>query len=83
MNAWLIAATVLLLGLVPCGWVMVRDPAADGLVALELAGTLTVLVLFLLAAGYRRPPYADVALALTVLSYPAGLVFAHFLERWL
>ncbi len=83
MNVWLIAATVLLLGLVPCGFVCVRGEIIDRLIALELAGILTALLLVLLAEGLERPSLYDLALALVLLSFPATLVFTHFLERWL
>ncbi|HWE37914.1 MAG TPA: monovalent cation/H+ antiporter complex subunit F [Isosphaeraceae bacterium] len=83
MNPWIVAASLLAIALVPCGIVMVRKSTADGLVALELAGTITCLCLLALAEGLRLSYLFDVALTLAVLSYPAGLVFAHFLERWL
>ena len=59
---------------------MVREPMADGLAALELAGTITVLILMVLAEAFGQPSIFDIALAFVVLSYPSGLVFAHFLE---
>ncbi len=80
MTFWLAAALVLMVGLVPCGVVMVREPMADGLAALELAGTITVLILMVLAEAFGQPSIFDIALAFVVLSYPSGLVFAHFLE---
>ncbi len=83
LNPWLIAAFVLSLGLIPCAVVIARKPLADGLAALQLAATLTTVAALLLAAGYHRPSVADIPMALAVLSYPAGLLFAHFLERWL
>ena len=83
MNAWEWAASALLLTLVPCGVVIVRRGTADGLAALQLAGTVATLVLLLLAAGSARSSSADVALAMAVLAFPSGLVFAFFLERWL
>ena len=83
LNPWLIAATVLILGLIPCAVVIARKSAADGLAALQLAGILTTLATLLLSAGYHRPTVADIAMALAVLTYPSSLLFAHFLERWL
>ncbi len=83
MNAWLIAAGVLALGLVPCLLVSFRGRTMDRLAALELAGTVAVLLVVLLAEGLQRPSLYDLALALALLSFPAGLVFACFLERWL
>jgi multicomponent Na+:H+ antiporter subunit F len=83
MNAWLIAAAVLTLGLVPCGIVCLRGRTMDRLVALELTGLLTALLVVLLAEGYDRPSLYDLALALAFQSFPSTMVFAHFLERWL
>ena len=83
MNAWLVAATALLLGLFACGFVCLRAPApGDRLVAFELAATIDVLVLLLLAEGFNRVIFVDLALALALLSLAGGLVFAHFMERW-
>ncbi len=83
MNAWLIAAAALVFGLVPCLLVCARGRTMDRLAALELAGTVTVLLVVLLAEGLKRPFLYELALALALLSFPAGLVFARFLERWL
>ena len=82
MNEWLIAATVLLSGLVPCGIVLLRGTIVEALVALQMAGILQTLVLLLLAEGFHRPPFFDLALVLALLSLAAGLVFARMLERW-
>ena len=81
MNAYLVAATVLLLGLLPCGLVAIRSRPLDGLVALQLGGTLTTLVLLLLAEGYRRSAYFTVALTLAAMSFVGGLALARFLDR--
>jgi multicomponent Na+:H+ antiporter subunit F len=83
MNVWLIAATVLLLGLIPCGVVCLTAPVMDRLVALQLAGVVSTLVLLLLAEGFQRSSYIDLALTLAVLSFTGGLTCARFLERWL
>jgi multicomponent Na+:H+ antiporter subunit F len=82
VNVWLVAAAALLVGVVPCVIVQVRDDLESALVALQLAGMLAVDGLLLIAVGSERTPYADVALVLAVLSLPAGLVFARFVERW-
>jgi multicomponent Na+:H+ antiporter subunit F len=82
VNVWLVAATVLLLGLVPCAGLCLRAGPSDRLVALELASVITTVELVLLAEGFHRDVYFDLALALALLSFAGGLVFAHFLERW-
>ncbi len=83
VNVWLIGAGALMLALVPCGIVAVRGGVMDRLVALELAGVLAALMVLTLAEGLKRPAVYDLSLALALLSLPAGLVFAHFLGRWL
>jgi multicomponent Na+:H+ antiporter subunit F len=82
VNAWLIAATVLLLGLVPCAIVMVRGSIVEALVGLQMAGILEVVTLLLLAEGFHRAPFFDLALVLALLTLAGTLVFARMLERW-
>lgn len=81
MNAFEIAAVALLAGLVPLGAVAARRHPIDGLVALELAGALTTLVLLCLSEGFHRSVYYTVAVIAAVLSWVGGLVFARFLGR--
>ncbi len=81
MNEWEIAAAVLGGALVPCALVCALASAGDWLVALELAGTLVVTILIVLAKGLRRQPFADLAVTLALLSLLAGLVIARLLER--
>lgn len=84
MNVWLVAATVLLVGLIPCGWVLLRGQLLDALVALQLTSTLATVVLVLLAEGFHRSSYFTVPLLLAALSFVGALVFVRFLgERWL
>ena len=82
MNAWLIGATVLVIGLVPCAVVMLRGSVVEALVGLQMAGVLQTIVLLLLAEGFHRPPFFDLALVLALLTLAGGLVFARMLERW-
>jgi multicomponent Na+:H+ antiporter subunit F len=79
---WTVAAIALLLGLVPCGVVCLRGQPTERLVGLEMAGNVDTLVLLLLAVAYHRSIYLDLALALALLTFAGGLVFARFLERW-
>ncbi|MGH9397327.1 MAG: monovalent cation/H+ antiporter complex subunit F [Terriglobia bacterium] len=83
MNIWLLAATVLLVSLIPCGILCLRGDPMDRLVGLETAGIIDTLILLLLAEGFHRSPFYDLALALALLSFAGGLVFTRFLERWL
>jgi multicomponent Na+:H+ antiporter subunit F len=83
LNIWLWAATALLIGLGPIVLVALRSPApVERLAALELAGTITTVLLLLLAQGFDRSLFFDLALVMALLSFGGGLVYAHFLERW-
>jgi multicomponent Na+:H+ antiporter subunit F len=82
VNEWLVAALALLAGLMPCAIVALRGEPTDRLVGLEMAGTIDALVLVVLAVGFRRSIYLDLGLALALLTFAGGLVFARFLERW-
>lgn len=83
MNAWLVSATVLLFTLVPAGTVAFRGDAMDRVVGLEFASTVTALILMLLAHGFQRFSFYDIALATALLTFGSGMVFVRFLERWL
>jgi multisubunit Na+/H+ antiporter MnhF subunit len=83
VNAFLLAATVLLAGLGPLGATAVSRRPIDGLVALELGSALLVLVLLCLAVGLHRDIYFGVAVVAALMSWIGGLVIARFLGRWL
>ena len=83
MNAWLIAATVLLVALLPCLYVCLRAAIMDALVGLELATVLITLTLLLLTEGFARSSYYTLPLVLSVLAFAGSLVFVRFLDRWL
>lgn len=83
MNLWLVAAGILLVCMIPCGAVCLRGDTFHRLVGLEAGGLIASLIFLLLAEGFHRPPFADLALALALLSFGGGLVFVRFLERWL
>ena len=80
-NEYLIAAVALLAGLAPLVWVGVRARAVDGLVALELAGVMTTLVLICVAVGTQSSSATGVALITAVLSWVSGLLCARFVDR--
>lgn len=81
MNVWLIAALVLLPGLLACGVACVAYRVLDALAALELMGMLSTVELMLLAEGTHRQPFIDLAVVLAVMSFIGALAFARLLER--
>jgi multicomponent Na+:H+ antiporter subunit F len=83
VNAFTVAAAALLALLVPLGLVATRRRPVDGLVALELGSTLSVLALVCLAEGFHRSFEFGVAIAAAVSAWIGSLVFARFLGRWL
>ncbi|MGH7904079.1 MAG: monovalent cation/H+ antiporter complex subunit F [Candidatus Dormibacteraceae bacterium] len=82
MNEWLLAATVLLISLVPLLWLAFRSNPGDALVVLEMATVVIVLVMALIAEGFGRAPFMDLAVVLAILSLGGAFTFARFLERW-
>jgi multicomponent Na+:H+ antiporter subunit F len=79
---WLVAAGILLLGMIPCTWVALRSDPESGLTALSTASVLITMALLLLAVGFARSIYADVALVTALLTFAGGMVFVQYLERW-
>jgi multisubunit Na+/H+ antiporter MnhF subunit len=76
---WLVGATFLLLGLIPCGLLALRDSRVDALVGLQVGGSVATLVLMLLAEGFSRSAYMGLPLALALVAFVGGLVAARFL----
>jgi multisubunit Na+/H+ antiporter MnhF subunit len=83
MNIWIAAAIALALGLGLCGLAIARSPTMGRLPALQVASTITILILLLIARGVSQSSFCDLSLALALMSFPTGLLFAHFYERWL
>ena len=82
MNAFLIAATVLLALLGPLLVAASRWRPIDGLVVVQTSGAVATLALVCLSVGLGNPLYFTVALIAAVASWIGGLVFARFLGRW-
>jgi multisubunit Na+/H+ antiporter MnhF subunit len=83
VNAWLIAAMVLLFGMVPCGIVALTGEPVRRLVGLEMGGMIVVLEMVLLTEWMNNANFLDLPLCLALLAFGGGLVFVRFLERWL
>lgn len=83
MNAFTIAASALLVGFLPLAIVALRTRPIDGVVALQLAGTVGTLVLLCLAEGLHRSFLYALPVVSALMSWIGGLVFVRFLGRWL
>jgi len=79
---WFFAASVLLLGLIPCAIASMRGSLEDAVIGLETSTFVVASTLLVLAVGSGRPVYADVALLVAALSFAGGMVFVRSLEDW-
>ena len=81
MNEWEIAATVLGFALIPCGSVALLADPPSGLAAFQLGGVLLSTILMLLAEGFHRQPFVDLAVVFAPMSLVGSFVFARLMER--
>jgi multisubunit Na+/H+ antiporter MnhF subunit len=83
VNAFTIAGTALIVGLVPLGILAVVGREIDGVVALEVCGTLATLILLCLGEGFHRSAYFDLPVICVACTWIGGMVFARFFGRWI
>jgi multicomponent Na+:H+ antiporter subunit F len=83
VNSFVIAAIAMLVAVIPCGIVMIRGQLMDAVVAYEAISSVVLMVLILLAEGFRRSGEFELPVLLALLLFGSGLVFVRFLERWL
>jgi multicomponent Na+:H+ antiporter subunit F len=75
---------LMLFGLGPCGvMALSANDVRKRLVGFEMAGIIASLEMMLLTMAFNRPPLMDLALALALLSFGGGMVFAIFLGKHL
>ena len=83
MSSFVIAAAAMAVALVPCLVVLMRGDAMAAVVAYEAISSVTIMVLILLAEGFRRTGEFELPVLGAVLLLGSGLVFVRFLERGL
>jgi multicomponent Na+:H+ antiporter subunit F len=83
MNAWLIAAAGVSATLIPCADMCLRGRPERRLVGLEMTSLIVTIALVLFTVGFGRTPFMDLPLALALMSFGGGLVFARFMEKHL
>lgn len=81
MNQWEVAATVLGFALLPCLGVALLAAPTAGLAALQVAAVLLSTILVLLAEGFHRQPFVDLAVVFTPMALIGSLAFARLMER--
>jgi len=77
---FIVAAIAMLIALVPCGIVVVRGEAMEAVVGYEAISSVIIMVMILLAEGFRRTGEFELPALLAVLLLGSGLVFVRFLE---
>ena len=83
MNIWLLAGVVVCATVVPCADMCLRGSPERRLVGLEMTSVIITLAMVLFTVGIGRIPFIDLPLALAIMSFGGGLVFARFLEKHL
>jgi multisubunit Na+/H+ antiporter MnhF subunit len=81
--AFVAAAIAMLIAIVPAGIVLCRGELAASVVAYEFITSVVVMVLALLAQGFKRPSLFELPILLAVLMLGSGLVYVRAMERWL
>lgn len=82
-NGMLFGAELLFLPMAIALYVILAGDSVRRLIALQLAGMLAATQLVLLSIVFATEEFADVGVALALLSIGATLAYSHFLERWL
>jgi multicomponent Na+:H+ antiporter subunit F len=83
LDPWVVAAAALVPALGLCIGFCARGPASQRLVAAQMAGSVATFLIACLTFALREASSVDLALALALLTLPATLLYALFLERWL
>lgn len=83
MSSFVIAAAAMAVALLPCLVVLVRGDVMAAVVAYEMISSVAIIVLVLLAEGFRRSGEFELPVLVAVLLLGSGLVFVRFLERGL
>jgi multisubunit Na+/H+ antiporter MnhF subunit len=81
--AFVAAAIAMLIALIPAGMVLCRGELAASVVAYEFITSVVVIVLALLAQGFKRSSEFELPVLLALLMYGSALVFVRAMERWL
>ncbi|MFP5236253.1 MAG: MrpF/PhaF family protein [Acidobacteriota bacterium] len=82
-NPWFWAGAGVTASLAPCALVCLIGGPERRLVGVEMAGILITIALVLFAMGFGRSILIDLPLALAIMSFGGGLVYARFLEKHL
>jgi multisubunit Na+/H+ antiporter MnhF subunit len=83
MNLWLIAGVAVSSALLPCADMCLRGSPERRLVGLQMTSILVTIAMVMFTIGFGRTPFIDLPLALAIMSFGGGLIFARFLGKHL
>ena len=83
VTPWMLAVLALLPALAVPVIAACRGELASRLIAVQLATSLTAMILVLMTFAFDQSSFVDLPLTLELLALPGTLVMALFLERWL
>jgi multisubunit Na+/H+ antiporter MnhF subunit len=81
--AFVAAAIAMLIAIIPAGIVLCREDLGASVVAYEFITSVIVMVLALLAQGFKRPSLFELPVLMALLLFGSGLVYVRAMERWL
>ena len=81
-DPWLLTVLALLPPLAASLVLAWRGATAGRFVAIQLAGSVTLLILALMSFAFDQASSIDLAVTFGVLTLPASLLYAVVLERW-
>lgn len=82
-NPWLFAGGAVTSSLLPCAAMCLYGSPERRLVGMEMASVIITIAMVLFTVGFGRSIFIDLPLALAIMSFGGGLVFARFLEKHL
>ncbi len=82
-NGMLFGTELLFVPLAVALYIILSGDTMRRLIGVQLAGMIVSVQLVLLSIVFATEEFADLGVALALLSIAATLAYAHFLERWL
>lgn len=83
LAAWMLATVALLPALAIAVVRCAVGPVPDRVVAAQVVAALSIIILIAMSVAFELSSSIDLALTSGVLTLPASLLFALFVERWL
>lgn len=82
-NGMLFGTELLFVPLAVALYIILSGDTMRRLIGVQLAGMIVSVQLVLLSIVFATEEFADLGVALALLSIASTLAYAHFLERWL